>query len=84
MILRLKQARKMKGESLRQSAKGLGMSHEGLNKYEQGKIKVDSKMLIRFAKYYGVSFDYLIDNKNRPKVELKNVKFHKINFYSHA
>lgn len=75
MVYRFKQARKMKGESLRQAANGLGLSHEGLNKYEQGKIKVDSTILIKFAEYYGVPIDYLIPNQNRPKIILTNIKF---------
>lgn len=81
MIYRFKQARKMKCESLRKAANGLGLSHAGLDKYEKGKIAVDSKTLIKFAKYYGVALDYLVPDINRPKVEFKNIEFHKIKKY---
>lgn len=75
MIYRLKQARKMKGQSLREAAKGLGMSHEGLNKFERGKLKINSKKLIEFSKYYDVSVDYLSAQPSRSKIELSNVQF---------
>ena len=83
MVFRLKEARKMKGQSLREAAKGLTesgfkLSHQGLNKYERGEVEIDSTKLIRFANYYGVTADYLVPNKNRPKVELTNIKFHKV------
>ena len=77
LIYRLKQARKMKGESLRESSKGLGMSHNGLNKYERGEIKIDSEMLCKFAKYYNVSIDYLFPRQDRVEIKLENVEMHK-------
>jgi len=60
MELRLKQARILKGQTIREAAKGLGLSHNGLHKYEKGMIKVDSLMMNKFANYYGVTVDYLI------------------------
>ena len=81
MIYKLKQARKMKGESLREAAKGLKLSHEGLRKYENGLIKMGSKELIKFAKYYGVTVDYLVPSDNKPKIELTNVQFHKLKHF---
>lgn len=78
MELRLKQARILKGETLRDSAKNLGMSFQMLHKYEKGLVKIDSEKLNAFANYYGVSIDYLIPNLERPKVELKNIQFHKV------
>ncbi|MFA7307640.1 MAG: helix-turn-helix transcriptional regulator [Hyphomicrobium sp.] len=74
---KLKEARKMKGESLREASKGMGKSHEWLNKHENGKLKMDSELLIMFAKYYGVTVDYLMPNPNRPKIVLGEVEFHK-------
>ncbi len=82
MEIRLKQARKMKGLSLREAAKGLTenglkLSHQGLNKYEKGLIGCDSWTLISFAKYYGVTTDYLV-GANKPVVEFGEIKCHKI------
>lgn len=73
MVYRLKQARIMSGLSLRDAAKKLGMSHEGLRKYEKGLIKMGSEKLIRFANFYKVTLDYLIPKK-RP--EIKFGEFH--------
>ena len=78
---RLKQARKMKGLSLREAAFGLtaagfNLSHQGLKKYEDGEIKIDSKKLIAFANFYGVTTDYLVP-KEKKEVVLTNIKFHK-------
>ena len=79
MIYRLKNARKMKGLSLREAAKGLGMSHEALRKFEIGKLKIDSNKLIMFAKFYNVKPDYLIHSDNKPEVILGELHFHRLN-----
>jgi len=81
MEIRLKQARILKGETIREAAKGLGLSHNGLHKYEQGLIKMDSEKIIKFANYYGVSVDYILPSPNREKVEFKNIQFHKLKYY---
>jgi transcriptional regulator with XRE-family HTH domain len=73
MIYRLKEARKMNCMTLRSAAKGLGISHEELRKFETGKLKIDSGRLIVFSKFYNVPIDYLVPNKNRPVVKLKNI-----------
>ena len=76
-IFRLKQARVIKGLSLREAAKGLGISHESVSKFEKGKLKMDSERLIQFANFYGVTVDYLVP-KERPKVELGEIVFFKV------
>ena len=81
---RLKQARKMRGLTLREAAKqlfdscGWTLSHEGLRKYENGEVKMDSEKLIKFANFYKVTVDYLIETTNRPKVVLGEVRFFKL------
>lgn len=77
IIYRLKEARTMKGQSLRQAAKGLQMSHTNLDKWEKGLIGMDSTNLIMFANYYGVTVDYLVTNPHRPTVVLTDVRFFK-------
>lgn len=81
MMNRLKNARKMKGLSLREAAKGLGISHEGLRKFENGKIKIDSSLLVKFAKFYNVKPDYIVISNGRPVVELGKLHFHRISKY---
>ncbi len=77
MIYRLKEARVMNGKSIRDAAKELNMSHEGLRKYEKGLIKMDSERLIKFANFYKVPIDYLIP-KERPKIEIGEIHICKI------
>lgn len=77
MKLRLKEARKMSGLTLREAAKGLGFSHQYLHKIEKDGLKADSETLIKFSKFYKVTIDFLIQNPNRPKVELTNIRFFK-------
>ncbi len=83
LIYRLKEARKMAGLTLRAAAKKLGeeqgiyMSFQQLSKIEKNGCKMDSTKLIKFARFYNVSVDYLIPDPNRPKVELTNIKFFK-------
>jgi transcriptional regulator with XRE-family HTH domain len=87
MKYRLKQARKMKGLTLREAAKqlfdscGWTLSHEGLRKYENGEVKMDSEKLIKFANFYKVSVDYLIESPHRPKVTLGKIRFFKQSKY---
>lgn len=74
MIYRLKQARKLSGLTLIEAAKGLGFSYQYLHKIEEKGVKADSEMLIKFAKFYNVTIDYL-NPINKPKVELTDIKF---------
>lgn len=79
-VFRLRNARKLKGMSLREAAKGLGMSYEGLRKYENGKIKIDSTRLIKFANFYGVKVDYLIP-RTRPEIKFGKIHYCKLRKY---
>lgn len=65
----------MKGLSLREAAKGFGISHEGLRKYEQGLIAMDSTKLIAFAKFYGVKVDYLMP-RQKPELVFGEIHWH--------
>lgn len=74
-IYRLKQARKMAGLTLREAAKGLGMTFQHLDKIEKEGCRMDSAKLIKFANFYKVSIDYLMPSPHRPEIELTNIKF---------
>jgi len=76
---RLMSARKMAGLSLHELSERLGsdaVSKQSLSKYEQGKMKPDSRVLIALANALGVSVDYFYSELNT-KVELKNVEYRK-------
>jgi len=75
---RLIAARKMAGLSLQSLADKLGnvVTKQSLNKYEQGKMKPDSNLIIQLASILNVSVDYFFA---RPDVEIHmvNVDFRK-------
>lgn len=72
--IRLQQARKAAGLSLRAFADLVNLSHAAIKKYEDGDVYPSSDMLIRLAKALKVRVDFFF----RPiKVSLENVKFRK-------
>ena len=75
---RLISARKMAGLSLQELADKLGnvVTKQALNKYEQGKMKPDSKGIIALAKALNVSVDYFYSVPS-VNVELTDVEFRK-------
>ena len=70
---RLIAARKMAGMSLQNLADKLGniVTKQSLNKYEQGKMKPDSNLIIQLANILNVSVDYFFAN---PAVEVNLAK----------
>lgn len=75
---RLMSARKMAGVSLQSLSDKLGnaVTKQSLNKYEQGIMKPDSKLLIALAGALGVTVDYFYSSPNR-LVDLSNVSYRK-------
>ena len=73
---RLIAARKMAGMSLQNLADKLGnvVSKQSLNKYEQGKMKPDSNLIIQLANILNVSVDYFFASPD-VEVNLANVDF---------
>jgi Zn-dependent peptidase ImmA (M78 family)/DNA-binding XRE family transcriptional regulator len=72
--VRLQQARKAAGLSLRAFADLVDLSHAAIKKYEDGDVYPSSDMLIKLAKALKVRVDFFF----RPiKVSLNNVKFRK-------
>lgn len=72
--IRLQQARKAAGLSLRALAKLVHLSHAAIKKYEDGEVYPSSDMLIKLARALKVRVDFFF----RPiKVSLDNVKFRK-------
>ena len=57
---RLRQLREQKGLNKKQLAVELGMPYTTYNNYETGQNDTGSHVLIKLAKYYGVSVDYLL------------------------
>ena len=76
--IRLCSARKMAGMSLQKLADALGnvVTKQSLNKYEQGKMRPDSNLLIKLSDVLGVPVDYFFAEQNIA-VELQNPDYRK-------
>lgn len=49
-----------------QIAKVLGMSQTGYSKYETGENDIPTSILIKLARFYNVSIDYLLGESDNP------------------
>jgi transcriptional regulator with XRE-family HTH domain len=59
-LVGLKKARNKKGLSQLKVAMDLSITREALSYYENGKRSPDVDMLVKLARYFGVSVDYII------------------------
>ncbi len=50
-----------------QIAKILGMSQTGYSKYETGENDIPTAILIKLARFYNTSIDYLLGETNDPR-----------------
>lgn len=64
--MNLKEIRKSKGISQEQVAADLGISVRALQNYEYGQREPNVEMIIKIAKYYGVTSDYLLGLEPAP------------------
>ncbi len=58
--IRLKRLREEKGLSVEELAEKFGLKGTPLILWEQGKIAITIKTIIKLAKYFNVSVDYLL------------------------
>ena len=65
-IMRLKQLRKSKGISQLKLAMDLNMNQNSISRYENGVREADYATLIKFADYFKVSIDYLLERTDNP------------------
>ncbi len=65
--MRLKELRKQKGISQLKLAIDLVMNQNSISRYENGERQADYQTLIKFADYFDVSLDYLLERTNNPK-----------------
>lgn len=65
-IMRLKQLRKNKGISQLKLAMDLNMNQNSISRYENGIREADYATLIKFADYFKVSIDYLLERTDNP------------------
>lgn len=65
--MRLKELRKGKKISQLKLAMDLNMNQNSISRYETGERQADYETLIRFADYFDVSVDYLLERTDNPK-----------------
>ena len=57
---KLRKLRKEKGISLKELGATIGVAESTMSLYENGKRQPDYETLLKFAKYFNVSADYLL------------------------
>jgi len=67
--MRLKELRINKGISQLKLAMDLNMNQNSISRYETGVREADYTTLIKFADYFDVSIDYLLERTNNPKMQ---------------
>lgn len=65
--MRLKELRKKRGISQLKLAMDLNMNQNSISRYETGAREADYRTLIRFADYFDVSLDYLLERTDDPE-----------------
>ena len=67
MYRRIRDLREDRDLNQTQVAKMLKMSQTGYSKYETGENDIPTTVLIKLAKFYNTSVDYLLGLTNNPK-----------------
>lgn len=66
--MRLKELRKKRQISQLKLAIDLNMNQNSISRYETGEREADYATLIRFADYFNVSIDYLLERTDNPEI----------------
>lgn len=66
-MLRIKDIREDKDLTQKQVAEILNCTQQTYSRYETGEITIDINQLIKLAKYYNTSIDYLVGLTNEKK-----------------
>ena len=66
--MRLKELRRKKGVSQLRLATDLDLNQNSISRYENGEREADYQTLIKFADYFNVSIDYLLERTENPKM----------------
>ena len=68
---RLRELRLQKGLNMKEAAAALGIPYTTYINYDKGNYEPSMDQLIKFAKYFDVSVDYLIGKTDDPRTEEK-------------
>ncbi|MDE5601388.1 MAG: helix-turn-helix domain-containing protein [Clostridia bacterium] len=66
--MRLKELRKNRNISQLRLSLDLNMNQNSISRYENGEREADYTTLIKFADYFDVSIDYLLERTDNPKI----------------
>lgn len=66
--MRLKEIRKSRGISQLKLAIDLNMNQNSISRYECGEREADYNTLIKFADYFNISLDYLLERTDNPNM----------------
>ena len=66
--MRLKKVRKERKISQLRLAIDLNMNQNSISRYETGEREADYETLIKFADYFDVSIDYLLERTENPEI----------------
>lgn len=67
MYQRIRDLREDRDLNQTQVANMLGMSQTGYSKYETGENDIPTAVLIKLARFYGTSIDYLLGETTQPR-----------------
>lgn len=67
-MMRLKELRKNRNISQLRLSLDLNMNQNSISRYENGEREADYTTLIKFADYFDVSIDYLLERTDNPKI----------------
>ena len=67
MYRRIRDLREDRDLTQKKVADMLGMSQTGYSKYETGENDIPTAILIKLARFYNTSIDYLLGETNDPK-----------------
>ena len=67
MYPRIRDLREDKDLTQKEIGEILGMSQTGYSKYETGENDIPSSVLIKLARFYNTSIDYLLGETDNPK-----------------
>ncbi len=65
--MRLRDLREDRDLTQTQVANMLGMSQTGYSKYETGENDIPTAVLVKLARFYGTSIDYLLGETSDPR-----------------
>ena len=67
MYRRIRDLREDRNLNQTKVARMLGMSQTGYSKYETGENDISTAILIKLARFYNTSIDYLLNETDNPK-----------------